>query len=133
MPNFAPNKLYLWRDRVLYLGDSFDPEMHRHHAVQCCIALKGMLRIRWDGVDSWQDCKAALIGENVPHSIINPDGPLCLPYIEKTSNMYRSILDYHCVSVGCKTQAKPLLLDTSVPHIGKGWCFVFDRLRDIIQ
>ncbi len=114
MSDSLPNKLCLWRYSVLYLGDSFDPQMHSHHAVQCCIALEGMLRIRWEGEDGWQSCQAAVIGSNVPHSITNPDGPLCLVYLEKASNSYRSILDYHCVSAGCTTRATPLILDKPV-------------------
>ena len=114
MSNSNTNKLCLWRDSVLYLGDSFDPQMHSHHAVQCCIALKGKLRISWAGVDSWQTCTAAVIGSNVSHSIANPDGPLCLLYLEKTSNNYRSILEHHCVTTECQTRSEPLILEHPV-------------------
>jgi len=115
MPSALPNKLFLWRDSFLYLGDSFDPAMHQHHAVQCCIALKGNLRIRWQGMDDWQECKGAIVGASVPHSIMNPDGPLALLYLEKTSNSYQSILDYHCVTMGGETRAEPLLLNELMP------------------
>ena len=108
------NKLCLWRDSIFYLGDSFDPELHDHHAVQCCIALEGNLRIRWPAVETWQSCRAAVIGANVPHSIANPDGPLCLLYLEKTSNNFRSITDYHCVTSGCDIRAEPLVLKQPV-------------------
>lgn len=114
MPVTAASKLCLWRDSVLYLGDSFDPETHSHHAVQCCIALEGNLRIRWPGVETWQSCRAAVIGANVSHSIANPDGPLCLLYLEKTSNNFRSIMDYHCVTFGCDIRAEPLVLQQPV-------------------
>ena len=116
MPSSLPNKLCLWRDGMLYLGDSFDPQMHRHHAVQCCIALDGELHVSWELVQGWQPCQAAVIGANVPHRIANPDGSLCLLYLEKTSASYRSIVDYHCVTPGCNIRREPLLLKASMPQ-----------------
>lgn len=114
MLNVPPNKLCLWRDSVLYLGDSFDPQMHRHHAVQCCIALEGELQVSWEGSQGWQPCQAAVIGANVPHRVANPDGPLCLLYLEKASASYRSIIDYHCVKPNCDIRREPLLLNGAV-------------------
>lgn len=112
-PESRPNQLCLWRDSVLYLGDSFDPEMHRHHAVQCCIALEGEMRIRLEKDGEWQSCYSAVIGANVSHSIANPDGALCILYLEKTSTDYRSILDFHGISGTRGTQIEPLV--SSVP------------------
>jgi len=108
------NKLCLWRDSILYLGNSLDPQVHRHHAVQCCIALNGQLQIRSLKSDRWQPCQTAIIGANVPHSIMNPDGPICLLYLEKTSNDYHSILDYQQVT-GVDPEA-PLILEDPIPQ-----------------
>lgn len=110
------NKLCIWRDSVLYLGDSLDPQMHSHHAVQCCIALEGMLDIRWDGLDGWETCHAAIIGANIYHSIKNSGAPICLLYLEKTSSDYRSIIDYHCLTPECSTRQVPLLLRDPIPE-----------------
>lgn len=109
-----PNKLCLWRDGVLYLGDSFDPQMHRHNAVQCCIALKGVLQVRTRAGATWQSCSLTVIGANVPHSIANPDGPLCILFLEKTSSDYRSILDFHGVRADHETLGAPLLSSAPV-------------------
>jgi len=117
MTVLSSNKLFLWRESVLYIGDSFEPQMHSHHAVQCCIALNGKLNIRWTGVEQWQPCTMAIIGANVPHSISNPDGPLCLLYMEKTSRNYRTIMDSYGVVSENKTRSKPLTLDKPVPKV----------------
>ncbi len=50
-----------------------------------------------------------MIGANVPHSIANPDGPLCLLYLEKASNDFRSILDYQGL-----IRSEPLVLEGGV-------------------
>ena len=114
MTEDRPNKICLWRDGVLYLGESFDPEMHRHNAVQCCIALQGRLQIRWQKGDAWQTCYSAVIGANVSHSIANPEGPLCILYLEKASRDYRSILDFHGVSAERGIRIDPLVSSTPV-------------------
>lgn len=109
-------KLCLWDDSVLYLGDSFDPEMHSHNAVQCCIALEGCLLLRsMEPHQNWQKCKAAVIGANVKHCVRNPDGPVALLYIEKASNNFRAIVDYHCNDSQCDIRARPLLLHQAPP------------------
>ena len=112
MSETLPNKICLWRDSILYLGDSFDPLMHRHHAVQCCIALEGQLRVRWNEDEAWTACYSAVIGANIPHSIANPEGPLCILYLEKASNDYRSILDSHGVSGKLGVRVDPLVQKT---------------------
>lgn len=88
----SESKLCLWRDCVLYLGDSFDPDIHSHNAVQCCIALRGNLSVRWRENQEWAQCPAVVIDANVPHCIENPDGPLCIMYLERTSGNFRHIL-----------------------------------------
>lgn len=113
-------KLCLWRDGALYLGDSLDPHMHAHQAVQCCIAIQGELQLAWGEADAWQTCSAAVIGANVPHRIANPDGPLCLLYLEKASHSSQSILDYHCTETGCDVRRQPLLLNKPVPSPLRG-------------
>lgn len=115
MATLNAKKIFLWRDSVVYLGDSFDPDLHRHHAVQCCISITGKLKVRWDGVEQWQSCSAAIIGANVNHSIISTEGPVCLIYLEKSSNSYRTILDYHCTESSCQIRKEPLLLKNKIP------------------
>jgi len=108
------NKLFLWNNTNLYLGDSFETDFHRHNAVQCCIALKGQLKIKTDLIDNWQQCTTAIIGANISHSIANPDGPVCLIYLEKCSDNYRSIQDYHGLKNEMKHQV--LLSTESIPE-----------------
>lgn len=106
----------MWRDSVLYLGKSFDPSLHHHNAVQCCIAVSGKLKIRWDGVEHWQTCTAAIIGANVNHSVSCQDGLVCLVYLEKSSDNYQTILDHHCLESSCQIKKEPLLLSDAVPE-----------------
>lgn len=43
----APSmRLFLWPDRLLFLGPGFEAEGHRHHAVQICVGLDEPLRLR---------------------------------------------------------------------------------------
>ena len=100
---------------MLYLGDSLDPEMHKHHAVQCCIALEGRLRVRWREGEAWKSCTSVVIGADISHSIANPDGALCILYLEKASGDYRSILDFHGVSQERGARVDPLINETQVP------------------
>ena len=115
MLNKPRNKLCLWRDCVLYLGDSLDPQPHRHHAMQCCIALKGQLKISASENEDWQSCQAVIIASDVQHNIANPDGPVCLLYIEKTSNDYRAIISRHSVVGSKQPPDSPKILDTVLP------------------
>jgi len=83
MDTLDSNKLFLWNDTSLFLGNSFESEIHSHNAVQCCFALKGTLKIRWPDNPQWRVCTAAVIGANVSHSIANPEGPICLLYLDQ--------------------------------------------------
>lgn len=109
------NKLLLWSDLTLYLGNSFEPVMHSHNAVQCCISLGGEFNIQWqhqtNNGNQWHSCHAAIISANLAHKISNPNGPLCILFLEKTSSYYRSIVDYHCLQQECDIKKQPLLLD----------------------
>jgi len=111
------NSLFLWKDASLYLGDSFEPKIHRHLAVQCCFALAGKIKVRGNHNEIWQKCTAAVVGSNVPHSITNPEGPIGLLYLEKCSNSYQSILDYHCLNQPCDIKKHPLILQTSMSNL----------------
>jgi len=105
------SKLFLWRESALYIGDSFDPDMHHHNAVQCCISLQGNMKIKSVSSPSWQNCKAVVVGANVKHQILNPEGPLCIVYLDKTSDVYRSILDFHKRRPVLGVSSESLILD----------------------
>jgi len=115
MINTGANKLFVWRDSVMYLGESFQPEMHNHHAVQCCIALTGNLKVRSCETEDWQHCHAAIIGANVSHSLACTGGFLCLLYLEKTSSCLDTIVGYQCNSQKCNIKKEPLLLHEPIP------------------
>lgn len=115
MVSLDSNKLFLWNDTSLFLGNSFESEIHSHNAVQCCFALNGRLSIRWPDSPQWRACTTAVIGANVSHGIANPEGPICLLYLEKSSNHFQSVLDYHCLKEGCDIKSKPLIMDLAIP------------------
>jgi len=101
------NKLCLWSDSALYIGDSMDPILHKHHAIQLCISLSGKFLLGCDNQIDPVQCKAAIIGANTPHFIINKN-PICIVYLERTSSDYKWILDYHCNQVNCEIKKKPI-------------------------
>lgn len=109
-------KLCLWKESVLYIGQSLDPEIHNHNAVQCCLALRGHLLLREKIDQEWQPCHAAIIGANVNHCIRNPDGPIAIIYIEKTSTSFKTIVDFHCTTKGCTVRSSPMLLHHMPPN-----------------
>jgi AraC-like DNA-binding protein len=102
------NKLCLWSDSALYIGDSMDPILHKHHAVQLCISLSGKFLLGIDNQINPIQCKAAIIGANTPHYISNNNGIICIVYLEKASNDYKWILDSHCNQVNCEIKKKPI-------------------------
>ena len=115
MTNKDANRFFFWHDIVIYLGDSFETSSHRHHAVQCCIALTGKLEIRWEGLEQWEECTAAVIGANVRHSMRCLNGLVCLIYLEKSSSLFKTILEYQYQNTELQKQQPALLLTEPFP------------------
>ena len=86
------NQLFMWRDRVLYLGPSFDPVVHKHHAAQICIGIDGPFRIALHGKDSWQSVRAALVGSDIRHQISSQQTAMAFLYLEKETSDYQHLL-----------------------------------------
>ena len=85
-------QLYMWRDRVLYLGPSFDPVVHKHHAVQLCIGIDGPFRIALHEKDSWRSVRAALIGSDVAHQISSQQTAMAFLYLDNEMADYQTLL-----------------------------------------
>lgn len=80
----ADGALYLWPDAFLYVGRDVVPDLHRHNAVECAIALDGPLRVQTEcGIDT-EVRDALLVDANVRHSISSPGHNVAFLYLEKT-------------------------------------------------
>lgn len=86
----SPIRLYLWPQRVLYLGPSPDNERHRHHAAQICVSLEGTLRIESDGVTV--EASAVAVAPDYPHRIDAGDARILAIYLEPESDEYASLV-----------------------------------------
>ncbi|MBL4799619.1 MAG: helix-turn-helix domain-containing protein [Oleispira sp.] len=87
-------QLFMWSDRVLYLGPSFDPVVHQHHAVQICIGIDGPFRIALQGKDEWQTVRAALIGPDTPHQISSQETNMVFLYLENETVDFQGLLQF---------------------------------------
>lgn len=84
--------LFLWRERILYMGQSFDPQLHRHHAVQLCMGIEAPFRLTLAG-HIHRDVWAALIGPDMPHAIDSGTATMAFAYLEKESRDYRRMIE----------------------------------------
>ena len=109
LKNLEKANLVLWFDSSMYIGPGIEPELHKHNAVQCCIALEGKLAVSTDGKE-WLESSAAIIGANIQHSV-RSNGKVLFLYLEKESNTYQNIIDYHCGQVTCDIRSKPYQMD----------------------
>jgi AraC-like DNA-binding protein len=75
--------LYLWPDSFLYIGEDVAPDLHRHNAVECAVALDGPLRIKTESGSTVEVDEAVLVDANVRHSISGPCGEVAFLYLEK--------------------------------------------------
>lgn len=85
-----PIRLYLWPQRVLYLGPSPDNELHRHHAAQICVSLEGTLRIESDSATV--ESSAVAVAPDYPHRIDAGDARILAIYLEPESDEYASFV-----------------------------------------
>ena len=88
------SQLYLWSRWVLYLGRSFDSEIHTHHAVQLTIGLDGPLCINKSTALS-QRLPAVVISSETPHSLRSEGQWVASIYLEPESDDYEELIDYY--------------------------------------
>ena len=86
------DNLFMWRERVLYVGASFDFSMHRHHAVQICVGINGLFNISF-GEGEGQFVRAALIAPDVPHQLNTLNNEVAFVYLEPESTDYEDLLN----------------------------------------
>lgn len=60
-------QVYMWEDRVLYVGPDLPSTLHAHHAVQVCVSLSEPLRFRSSLRAPWRGYDGAVIPSDVPH------------------------------------------------------------------
>lgn len=85
-------QLFMWRDRVLYLGPSFEPVLHKHHAVQICIGIDAPFSIALHENNDWQSVRAALVSSEIAHQISSQLTTMAFLYLEKETADYQGLL-----------------------------------------
>lgn len=76
--------LYLWPDAVLYVGRDVAPDMHRHNAAHCAVALGGPLLLREEDGSETETSGAVFVDADIAHSISSPGNDIALLFLEKT-------------------------------------------------
>lgn len=102
--NSAP-QFFMWPDRALYLGPSFDPDAHRHHAVQMCVGVNGAFRISLGRGELWHEARGALVGSEVTHQISSQQTAMAFLYLEREFGDYRASLQYISSTEMCVLKA----------------------------
>lgn len=59
------NKLYIYKDTWIYIGQSVQKKIHEHHAIQLFIAPKASLKIEINGEEEL--CTIGIIDSDIPH------------------------------------------------------------------
>lgn len=89
----APSmRLFLWPDRLLFLGPGFETEGHRHHAAQICVGLDEPLRLRASSRSGWQRGVAFFIAPDQPHELDAGTGATAVVYLEAEGVEYARLL-----------------------------------------
>ncbi|WP_111655469.1 helix-turn-helix domain-containing protein [Isoalcanivorax indicus] len=79
-------QLYLWPDRLLFIGPGLDTHAHRHHAAQLCISLDASpVQIRADNDDLLAPGPAFFIPSDTSHQIMQHQGLLAMFYFDPES------------------------------------------------
>jgi len=86
----SPIRLYLWPQRVLYMGQSPDNDLHRHHAAQLCVSLSGVLRVHSMG--AMLESTAVVVAPDHPHRIDAGGARILAIYLEPESVEYASLI-----------------------------------------
>ena len=77
-----PSLLYLGDGRALYVGSALDTGVHAHHAVQVCITLGGVCRVRAGTRGRWRAHDAVVIPADLPHQLDAGAGTVALLYLD---------------------------------------------------
>lgn len=73
--------LYIGDARALYIGPSFDAELHSHHAIQVAIGIDSEIKFSADG-NEFLKCESVLIGSDVEHAVRCGEGRVAMLYAE---------------------------------------------------
>ena len=65
-------QVYFWNEKVLYLGPGLAAGLHAHHAVQVCLPLSGLVRLRSSPGARWGSYDGAVIPSDGPHESDTP-------------------------------------------------------------
>ena len=111
------SQLYLWPRRVLYLGRSFDSEIHTHHAVQLTVGLDGPLCINKSNSHN-QRLPAVVISSETPHSLRSEGEWVASIYLEPESEDYERLVDYYPGELGSGYKAAKIAPDLTEQLLG---------------
>lgn len=79
-------QLYLWPDRLLFIGPGLDTQVHRHHAAQLCISLDASpIQIRGEDEVVLAPGPGFFIPPDTPHQIMQHHGALAMFYFDPES------------------------------------------------
>ncbi len=87
------NKLYIWENRVLYLGLLPDISEHRLGGAALCLGIDQPFRVLESGSAAWQVCRSVLIPPGCMHAINLEGAPMAVLFLEPESLHYAILRD----------------------------------------
>lgn len=73
--------VFLWNERGLFLGRASGTSSHAPHAIKICLAVHGHFRLRTNGSNVWNECRATIVPPDQPHQIDGTGAQLALFYL----------------------------------------------------
>ncbi len=87
------NKLYIWENRALYLGQLPDMSEHRLGGAALCLGIDKPFSVLESESNRWQECKSVLIPPGCMHEINLGGAPMAVLFLEPESEHYAVLRD----------------------------------------
>jgi AraC-like DNA-binding protein len=82
------NKLYIWENRVFYLGELPDMSEHRLGGAALCLGIDKPLQVLESESNGWQTCRSVLIPPGCLHEINTGGAQMAVVFLEPESEHY---------------------------------------------
>ena len=84
-------KLFLWTDKVFYLGPNFETDLHSHHAVQISIGLQRTLEVSTDHNEVGINNRIIITASDIRHRFSSKEQNVALIFLPKETEGANSI------------------------------------------
>jgi AraC-like DNA-binding protein len=85
------NKLYIWENRVFYLGKLPTMSEHRLGSAALCVGVDGVFSVLESESDAWRECRSVLIPPGCMHEINTHGAFIAVLFLEPESDYYTTL------------------------------------------